>query len=224
MTNAAMVSAVRSSFKWTSSDTTITSRAILSKCRAVRNKYVYQKLNRRIGWDSANLFTPLKIEFQEVPLADFCEYQSECTISRSVHKLPKFGEGIFGTASQGMYSLDKKKKFMEVSPSRYQNILALDLPQKVIYYWFFDDYLWTSSPTLEAAILPVFIEGEVPEIFSLDCDTSTSSCPTNPMDLEFRCFGGGMENDIVDAVASFYSNTYKRSEEDISSDDLDETR
>lgn len=223
MTNGDIVSKIKSSLKWNSFDVEITDRAVLNEARDTRNKYVYQRLNKRVGWDSSNIFTPLYVKMQEVPLADFCEYQSDCTISRSVYKLPRLGEGIFGSATQGLFSLDKKRKFTEVSPSRYQNILKLNLRTKDIYYWIFDGYLWCSSPTIEALILPAFTEGEIPQYFSMDCKEGESDCPENPLNQPFRCFAG-MEKDITEAVVTFYKRMYSSSVEDKVSDSNDETK
>jgi len=223
MTNREIVSKIRSSLKWNSSDVLITSRAILNEARDTRNKYVYQRLNKRSGWNSANVFTPLLVQLQEVPLADFCEYQSDCNIARSIHRLPRLGEGIFGTASAGLYTLDKKRKFTEVDASRYQNILRLNLRTKDIYYWLFDGYLWCSEPTIESVILPAFVESEVPDYFSMDCEDRCKDCPENPFDQPFRCFAG-MEKDITDAVVLFYKKIYSTAVEDATSDDLDENK
>lgn len=223
-TNAGIVAQVRSALKLTSVDVALTDRAILATARNLRNKFVHQKLRRRIGWNSPNLFTPLRVNLEEVPIADFCDFQSDCTLSRSIHKLPQLGEGIFGLATQGAYSMDGKRRFLEMSMSRYQNSLAMDLPHREVFYGFFNGYLWTSDPMLEALILPVVLEGDLPQEFSLDCEVAGGGCPENPLHQPFRCFGDGMEGDVVTATAQFYTQYYKRAQADPSSNDQDESK
>lgn len=222
-TNAAFVSDVRSALKWQSADVSITDRAILRDGRAIRNTYVKQHTDRRKLWESPNLFTPLRVELEEVPLANYCEYQSDCHVARSKKRLPKIlDSGNFGLIHQGVFTLSRKKSFIEVSPARYSNILNLGLPGKNTYYWIFDGYLVVTDPTLESVLFPAFLVEEADVSFSLDCEEA-DDCPSNPMKNDFHC-PEFMWADVVKATASLYIQTFKRAVEDVNSNDLDESK
>lgn len=218
------ISQVRSAFRLNSSDVSLTDRAILSQLNGTRNLYVKQQLDKRKLWESPNIFTPLKVELEPARMADFPEFQSDCMVARSKHKLPQIlDSGNFNIVTSGLYTLDKKRKFTEVSPLRYVNLLRLGLPGNNVYYWMFNDYLWVSKSEIDSVILPAFVLGEVPNEFSLDgCDVD-NPCPPNPLDAPWRC-PEFLTQAIITATADFYNKTYKRSAADTSSDDQDQTK
>lgn len=222
MTNRDIVSRVRSSFKWNSSDVLITDRAILAECQSTASKYIKQQLDKRKLWNSTNIFTPLRVEMIPVPIIETCDYTGECTISRSKYPLPKIAEGQFGLATTGAYSVGLKAKFFETTPQRYINLLKLNLSNKNIYYWIFNNYLYSSSSTLKELIFPAYVEGDVPAYFNMDCSVQ-NGCPINPLDMEFKC-PSYLEEDIVRAVSEFYLSTYKRSVADNTSNSLEDIK
>ncbi len=215
------ISSVRSAFKLISDDNVISDRYIGYELRKTAFKLIKQQTDKRKLWTSPNIFTPINcLEMIQVPISECCNYVSNCTIARSKEKIPKIAEGIYGSLIQSVFSLDKKIKFKETTPTRYANILNLKLRQPSKYFWLYDDYLYISDPSIEMTSLSAYFEEDVPD--SLHA-CSTELCPKNPLDDEFRV-PGYLEKDVIDIVYTTISQTYKRSKEDITSDNKDDSQ
>lgn len=214
------ISSVRSAFKLVSDDNIISDRYIAFELKKTAFKLIKQQTDKRKLWASPNIFTPINcLEMVQVPISECCNYVSNCTIARSKNKIPKIAEGIYGSLIQSVFSLDKKIKFKECTPTRYANILNLKLKQDAKYFWIYDDYLYISDPNIEMVSISAYFEEDVPDSLSA-CNTSI--CPTNPLDEEFRV-PGYLEKDVIDIVYNTISQTYKRSKQDITSDNKDDS-
>lgn len=224
MTNREFVYGIRSAFKWLHSDVMISDRAILTHGRKVADKYIKQQVDKRKLWESPTIFTPLYIEMIQVPMVETCDYASDCMISRSKHKLPKIGEGMYGMITMGAYSVGMRVKFVESTPQRFINIQKMKITSpNIVYYWFFNNYLYASSPDIDVIILPAYIEGDVPPEFSMDCEQREEGCVDNPLDSEFKC-PSFLLKDIIDGTSQYYLTTYKRSIGDSTTDALEEVK
>lgn len=215
------ISSVRSAFKLISDDNIISDRFLASELKKTAYKLIKQNTDRRRLWASPNIFTALNcLEMTQVPLAECCNYTSNCTIARSKQKIPKIAEGIYGLLVQGVFSLDKKIKFKESTPTRYANILNLNLRQPDKFFWVYNGYLYITEPTVEMVTISAYFEEDVPVTLSA-CNTEL--CPTNPLDEEFKV-PGYLEKDVVDIVYQTITQTYKRSKQDITSDNKDDSQ
>lgn len=162
MTNRDIVSQVRSLNKLFS-DATINDRTILRECRNAANLIVHQDTDRRRLWTSPNLFAFLPcLQMEKVPIQECCEFISECNVAKSIKRLPKIGEGIWGLAIQGIFGLDGRKKFKESDPNRYSNILKLGLKTNDVFYWILNDHLYVSNEDTAAVNAYVYPTEDVP--------------------------------------------------------------
>lgn len=208
------VSDVRSAFKKHSDDVDLSDRFIASELIKTNLKLVTQALDKRVGWNSPNLFTTLPcIPLEEVPLTECCNIVTDCKVARSVNKLPSIVDSKFSLAIQGVWSVDKKMKYKETTPDRYSNYL--DLPQKnknEKFFWTLNDYLYISDPLLEMASLSAFFTDPVdPAQYS--CDAEEGICPANPLDLEFKTLSN-KGDDISTIVYKKILETFQRSKND----------
>lgn len=217
------VSRLRSKNKLLSSDTSLTDRLLAHELNSKASVLIKRETNLRRLLNSPNLFTPIDcLEMIEVPLAECCNYTSDCTISRSKYKLPKIGEGIFGLLINGVYSIEKLTKITKSSPNTYADTLKLKLRNKNIYYWIWNNYLYISDSNIESISISAYFEEDVPSELNT-CDNDNESCSVNPLDLEFKC-PGYMIDDVVRLVDLSLRETYFNLVKDDTSNEKDEER
>lgn len=194
-----VVSQIRSNPKLTSSDVMITDRAILNMARTANIKFVVQRLDARQGWTDPNLFSPFScIPMKDVPVAECCDVQIDCKLSRSVNKIPKIVGTKFNLAIEGVWSINRKNRFIESNPNRYANSLKLNNKREYKFFWILNDYLYLSKPGIELATMSAFTEQFV-DTTSYSCEANKSKCPINPLDLEFKTLKG-LEDDVIGYV------------------------
>jgi len=247
-----VVAKVRTEFKLNSADTlrNITDRYIASELQSTTIKYVFQRSNRRMLWNSPSLYQILPcVEMVNVPLSECCNSNINCQITRSKYPLPKIVEGnSYNLLIQGVYSIDypnyTAKRFLECTVDRYENILKLNLKTKDTYFWIHNQYLYTSSQHLAKCKVIAYFSEDIPEslqyfpgfcgnplakgccpasdqVFGIN-DRSVC-CPTNPLDLPSK-IPSVIEDDVVKEVANKILATYKRSVADNTENRLDETK
>lgn len=229
MTAREYVSQVRSSHKFLSADQSLTDRLILSILVKNRNFLANQRLNERKLWQTDSLFTNLCLELEQVPLAECCNYTSDIQITRTKYQLPKINEGIYNYAIKGIYNVETSKKFSEITPDRYINLLMLRTVKNQTYAWIYNNYIYTTNPNLEAIKLTAFFENhDLPkELLFPQCGCqkikydNTEYC-TNPLDREFK-FAGYLSQPLIDMTSKYLLETYHNIPQDKNSNNLDET-
>lgn len=247
--NREAISKVRGLFKLQNTDTysNITDRLILSELQSTALKFIKQTTDRRKLWNSPNIFKTIScLKLQQVPLASCSNYVGNCTVARSVVKLPKIAEGTnFGMLIQGVYSVDMvSRRFIESTPDRYVNSLSLGLRNTQIHFWIQENYLFVGDDKIERIKISAYFEEDIPEDlipYPSYCGTSLSKgccpaadetlsinnqalcCPPNPYDDEFAC-PGYMVDDVINTVAQRLLSTYKRSASDQTSDERDDSK
>jgi hypothetical protein len=213
-TNREFVSQVRSTHRLLSADSKINDRTILNEGRTFALSLIKQSTDKRKLWSSPNLFTIIPcIEFEETPLAECCDYTSPLTIAKSKQRIPKIAEGIYGLLVQSCTSVDGRVRFKESNPSRYSNILKLNLPNKDIYYWIYNDHLWITNPDTKLASIAALFEEDIPTSLlypNEDCGCKPAKgedkCK-NPLDQPFRC-PGFLLGTVSDMVSKKLLQTY----------------
>lgn len=221
-----IVSDLRSMNKLYSQDQSLTDRALASEVRSTASLLVRREMNLRRLFATQTVFTKLScIQLCEVPLSDCCDYKSDCTIRRSQCKIKGIADlGTFGLAIQGVFNIEGSKKFTEVSPSRYTNLLKIQGPGKGDYYWFQDSYLYISNPNVEAVNLIAYFPDDIKlEGENCQCEGAQKDDCINPLDLEFKCPEYLIEN-VKQIVNEKLSRQYKQSIPDQSSDEVDQSR
>ena len=161
-----------------------------------------------------------------VPIGECCEYASPYMVSRSVEKIPKIAEGIFGLLVQNVVSIDNMNSFKESTPRRFANALKLGLKTNINVFWIFDSHLYCSNGKLERINLSALFEEDVPnKLLCPDCDcVPNKECDEciNPLDLPFKC-PGYLEKPVKDEVAKKLLSTFFNISPDFTSDNKDET-
>lgn len=220
-----MVSKVRSMFKINSSDTYISDRAIADELKTTAKELIKRETDKRKLFGTDNIFTELScIKMKPVPITECCDYKSDCLIARSVEKLPRIGENIYGFLIQGVFSLDNKTKFNYMDPNRYVGILKL-YPNKVNdmkVFWLKNGYLYANDSMLEDLNMFAFLEDDYDKL-KHSCGCESEECPDNPLDLEFKC-PGYLEPAVLRIVRDTMLKTYKNSAEDTHEDDKDSSK
>lgn len=216
-----LVSQVRSSPKLISADTIISDRVILDLLRTGNIKFVVQRLDTRQGWTDPNLFSLFScIPLKDVPIAECCDVELDCKISRSVNKLPKIIGTKFNLAIQGVWGINRKSRFIESNPNRYANSVKLNNKKEYKFFWILNDYLYLSKSGIELASMSAFTEQFVdPSLYS--CDADKSKCPINPLDLEFKTLKG-LEDDVVTYTTQKIFERYFNANVDKTTNNIDE--
>lgn len=220
-----VISRVRGMEKLLSSDATITDRVIMRELKSRAILFIKQQADKRRLWQTSTIFTNIPcIEMIERPISDCCEFVSDLKVSRSRFKIPKISEGVYGLLIHGVFSVDSSRKLKEVTISRYINLLKLGLFTKDVYYWFYDQYLYVSSPYVRLVNMWAYFEDDVPkDLLYPDCDCSagTPDPCTSPLDLEFKC-PGYLETTVVKDTLDTLMKTYFRIPVDHTSDNKDD--
>ncbi len=221
-----MVSRVRSLEKLLSSDASITDRVIMRELKSKALVFIKQQIDKRRLWQTSTIFTQIPcVEMITVPTANCCDYVSDQNVARSKFKFPKIAEGAYGLLVHGVFSVDSGQKLKEITLARYINILKLGLPTKDIYYWFYDHYLYISSPYVKVANVWAYFEDDVPaNLLYPTCpcpDQSVMNPCLYPLDLEFKC-PGFLEDAVVKDTLKILMETYFRTQVDHTSDNKDD--
>lgn len=220
-----VVSRVRSMNKLLSSDNLITDRAIAKELKSSALDLIKRETNLRRLWQSPNLFTAIHcIEMEKVSLSECCDYKSPCSIRKSVKKIPRIAEGIFGVLVQGVFNVDNSESFKFSTPQRYSNILKLKLKGRNAFFWIQNEHLYISDENVERVNLFAFFEGDVNEADLNECLDKEEATPClNPLDSEFKC-PGYLTDAVVKIVHKLLMDTYFRHIQDYTSDGKDDSR
>lgn len=232
-TGRKLVSDVRGTHKLLSTDGLITDRVILSSIRDNSLLLIKRETNLRRLWATATLFTTIPcLEMKEVPISECGNYVDDCTIAKSVHKLPKIAEGNYQYVIQGVYPVDamggKSVKIKEITVNRYINLLRLPLVKKESYFWVLDGYLYVTNPMVQAIRLVALFEEDIPnEIMypSEDCNCAKPNISEeeyckNPLDKEFP-LPGYLSKQVLKLTSDGLLETYFRIKTDVSQDGVD---
>lgn len=223
-----LVSRVRSTNKLLSADNLITDRVVAAELKSKASFFIKREVDKRKLWASSNIFSSIPcVELEAVPISECCDFMSDRKIAKSKVKLPKIGEGNYGFLIQGVFSTELAVKLTEVTPSRYINLLKLNLKTNNVYYWVQNQHLYLSDPKVKLVSLSAYFEEDIPsELLSAECDCVPGlrvedKC-TNPLDLEFKA-PGYLEDTIVSAAITTLLNTYFKVPTDHTQDEKDDT-
>lgn len=224
-----IISDIRSMNKLLQADNIINDRVVLSEIKAAANMIVLQAFEKRKYSQSPNLYTFIPcLEFEQIPLADCCDYVGERKVSISKIALPKIGEGNFGSAVQGIFGLDNSKKYNETNPNRFSNILKLEIKDNN-YFWIRNDgrIVITDEDVRSVHLYAYFTELIPNELLvpKVGCNCGrldVASLCANPLDQKFP-FIDGREFDLKQLVYKNLLTTYFNVPIDKQSDNKDET-
>ena len=229
-TGRKLVSDVRGRHKLLSGDNRINDRVILSQVRASALLLIKRETNLRKLWSTDTVFTTIPcLEMKEVSISECASYVDECTIARSVYKIPRITEGNYQYVIQGVYSVNamggKGKKIKEISINRYLNLLKLPIIKKEEYFWISNGYLYVTNPFIKAIRISALFEEDVPNnVLYPECDcgitVSLEERCKNPLDKDFP-LPGYLEKQVMDLVTKELLQTYFNIKTDVSEEGLD---
>lgn len=225
-TRREMISRVRSLEKLLSADAMITDRVILRELWSKATLYIKQQTDKRRLWQSSTIFSNIPcIEMEPVATADCCDYISDQLVARSKLQLPKIADGIYGLLIHGVFSVESSKVLKEITLRRYINLLKLGLPTKDVYFWYYNKYLYVSSPYVKVVSLWAYFEEDISvKLLYPPCECANQNIPNpciNPLDLEFKC-PGYLEDAVVKDTLETLMKTYFRVNDDKTSDNKDD--
>jgi len=227
LTYRKVISTIRGMYRLISSDAAITDRVLMNEIKNAANLIVGQSLNKQKYWSSPTLFTFVPcIKMKKVPLAECCEIVTPTKVAKSISKLPKIGEGIYGLSIQGIMSVDGSIRFKETSPDRYANLLKLNV-QNQSFFWVMNNHLYISNPSTKAVNAYIYFTEPVDNklLFPEKCECSPTPpkdflCQ-NPLDHEFKF----IDERLFDLYQLVYKNlmsTYFNVKQDVTSNNKDE--
>ena len=225
-----LVSDVRATNRLLSNDNMINDRVIASEIKVNTLLELKRETNLRRLWSTDTLFTTIPcLEMKEVPISECCNFVDECTIARSVHKMPRISEGIYQYIIQGVYSINalsgKATRLKEISINRYINLLKLPVIKQEAYYMIIDDYIYVTNPFVTNVRVSAFFEEDVPnEIMFSDCGCGSNiSNPEkclNPLDKKFA-LPGYLEKKVLTMASENLLKTYFRVKSDMVDNGVD---
>jgi DNA primase large subunit len=176
-TIAESVSRVRGIIKGTNEDSFLTDRfvySIISKYAKalMRREQIMSKLMQNEDLFSSLTFVELidvnKIEAECSPI------KSNCTIKRTLYKLPKLFNGTKGPLIRRVYSIDQGFEFHKTSPTTYISIANKTSFKydKNKYYWFKNGYLYLPDTETEG----IMVEALWEDVLSGFCSTDENDC------------------------------------------------
>lgn len=227
-----LVSDVRAMHKLLSTDSLITDRVIASEIKNNAQLLIKRETNLRKLWATNTLFTTIPcLEMMEVPISECCNYVDPCTVARSVHKLPRIGEGNYQYLIQGVYSINAMggtgTKFKEITINRYVNLLKLPIIKKEAYYWIINDYLYVSNPMIQSVRIAAFFEQDVsndlmyPECGCCAGEPTDEEFCKNPLDKQYT-LPGYLEKQVLELTSQKLVSTYFKINDDKTSDNKDD--
>jgi len=229
-TGRKLISDIRGRVKLLSGDNRINDRVMLSQIRSSALLLIKRETNLRKLWATDTIFTPIPcLEMKEVSISECSSYVDECTIARSVYKLPRMTEGNYQYVIQGVYSINAMggngKKIKEISLNRYLNLLKLPIIKKEEYFWISNSYLYITNPLLKAVRIVALFEEDIPnEILYPVCGCGISPSLEercmNPLDRKFP-LPGYLEKQVMDLVTEELLKTYFNVKTDVSEEGLD---
>ena len=225
-----LVSDVRGTHKILSTDALITDRVIASEIRNQSQMLIKRETNLRKLWASDTLYTTIPcLKMKEVPISECCDYVDDCTVSRTIDKLPRIAEGNYQYVIQGVYSIDamggQGTKLKEITINKYLNLLKLPVVKNDYYFWISNGYLYVNNPLLKAIRVAAFFEEDVPsEVLYPECgcggDVSDEEYCINPLDKEYA-LPGYLESSTLGLVSQKLLATYFQIKTDMTQEGID---
>lgn len=225
-TNRDIVSRIRSTHKLLSSDNTINDRTVLAEARDAARMLIKQRLDKRLLYQSPNIFSTIDcLEMEEAPIAECCEFISNKIVAKSKLPLPKIGEGNFGLALQGVFSVELNIKLKEITPARYSNMAKLGLINEDYFYWIMPNrHLYCTVPEVTTLKIIAYFEEDIPQnmLFpDCECNKKPKNPCSSPLDDEFKC-PGFLEDMVKKMVSQTLLSAYFKIPVDHSSDNKDD--
>ena len=176
------ISRIRNTVKFTTADARVTDRYIYLLMTKNRDFVVKRDRLSKLIYQDDLFQTKAYEELIEVDTVEACGIQSNCTIKRTKHKLPKIIEGDYGVIIRAVTSLDGTQKINETTSSSFQRKLRKSTYKysKEKYFWYKNQYLYFPDMPWDAVMTDAYYEDNVDN----DCeDCVKEGCPAKYDDL-----------------------------------------
>lgn len=214
MTNREAIYTVKRMLRESNADNRFTNKMIYS-ILLKHTKWLIQRESEKLKLiNKGNLFQTKKcIPVAPSPITDkCCNVQTDCTIYRTVEKIPEMFEDLYGPIILSVTSLDFSKSFNVVPPqsiSRLKNNpwSKLNKKNKKYYAFYNDGYIYFPFDVLKS----VNVSGMFINKVKSDCEEPCKDC--NPclrfLDQQFN-IPDYLEAQMFDFTIKDLLNTYKR--------------
>lgn len=145
-TNREFIYKIKNYIKESNSDTRLSNRAIWFNIYSAAKLLIDRDMNARKLFKQTNIFQTICVEMKEISknLCSCIDIDTSCKIYRSVDKLPKIFESIFGPIIYSVLSIDGSKEIKFTTS--FQANKKTKIKDNKNYYSFIEDgYLYTTS-------------------------------------------------------------------------------
>ena len=118
MTIRSLISNVRTSLKEASVDSVLTNREIWNLCWEQALLLFQREADTKRNLFNLNIFTEITVRMKAVSIID--EVPVDCTIYRSIDKIPALVESKFGLIYRFISTLDKSQQYNLVTPQAFK--------------------------------------------------------------------------------------------------------
>ena len=113
------IGTIRSAIKEDSTDSVLTNREIWSLAWSAVLLLIQRETDQKKSIFRSNIFKSLVIQMKEVPIADL-DIPIDCTVYRSIDKLPAIVQSKFGFIYNDISTLDRSVQFDIVTPQLFR--------------------------------------------------------------------------------------------------------
>lgn len=208
MTNAEAVSKIKSLLKFTTKDTRVSNRFILSVLRSTAKTYISQRLmDRTIAYDY-NLYTSLEcIEFVKQSIVDcpIVEFRRCGILMKSKKPLPELVYSRLGASLKNITTVDSEKQFVVIDSNQYRRNKnrKYKVKDEVSLYLGIDNHLYIPDEeiySLSAEFITI-------ETDNTDCDCKGKDDCKSGWEYEFIC-PDKLEDPVFDKATQIIASTY----------------
>lgn len=190
MTIGEIISRIRTLNKLQNADVRISDRVIYNQMITARDVFLKNEDDKKALFKMQFLFKPLfRVDLIEVDITEACDIDSDCTIMRSMEKLPTIIKAGFGHLIKNVTSLDGLIDLSQTSRRSFNTKARTDdfKYNQTKYFFIEDDYLYVPNVDWEAVRMVAFFEEPAYIDYLNSCTTGSPLLCTPMKDREFLC-------------------------------------
>lgn len=180
MTIKEIISTIRTNLKEDTVDSVLTNREIWRITWAYAITFIKQSTDKKRNIFNQDLFKTIVVKMKEVPTADLNNFgiPIDCTVYRSINKIPKIIESDYGLIFRYIGTLDRSRTFNLTTPHTFYDKIKIT-KGKVGYVFTENNYIYSNEkfPLLISALFSNLLdilkqeikEGGKCSIMDLEC-------------------------------------------------------
>lgn len=195
-----------------SDDIVLTDRYIWNKIKNKTLLFIDQRNDKFVYNHNNSMYTPICIEMEETVSTDCCVDIPVCPLLKSKKKIPKIAESNKSAIIKGIFSLDKRKRFVMVSLSDWIRLKRSKYKVKDNYVFMFNGYLYSDINDARAFIVEAYFE-DVEDVPSFTCGCEESDNCYEVRDTEWK-ISSDLQAYVIQEVNKEISSFYQRIPQD----------